>query len=240
MSTTARRIAIVGLMLGAALCVRLGIWQVQRLQERRAAKEAALAARAQPPLVLGESPADTTALYDRWVEAKGVYDRDHEIVIRGQALQGAPGLHIVTPLRMEGNDSAVLVLRGFVPSPDAARADLSGLDEPGIRRVRGLAAPLGTGYGQPLDHAGSTTWARLDLAALRARLPYPLLPIVIRQTPDSSLPHSPRRIAPAEPSEGPHLGYAIQWFLFAVMAAAFAVLVVGRTPKPPTPPLTER
>jgi cytochrome oxidase assembly protein ShyY1 len=28
--------------------------------------------------------------------------------------------------------------------------------------------------------------------------------------------------------EGPHLSYAIQWFLFAGLAAAFAVLVVGR------------
>jgi cytochrome oxidase assembly protein ShyY1 len=41
------------------------------------------------------------------------------------------------------------------------------------------------------------------------------------------------------PSEGPHLNYAIQWFLFAAMAAAFAVLVVGRTGGPSAPAVEE-
>ena len=240
MSPTARRIAIVGLMLIAAVFVRLGIWQVERLRERRAANVVSLAARAKPPVVLRATPRDTAALRERWVEATGVYDRGHEVVIRGQALQGAPGVHVVTPLRLEGEDTAVLVLRGFVPSADAVRADLSGLDEPNTQRVRGIATPIGNGAGQPIDHGGTTTWARLDLAALRTRVPYPLLPVLIRQTPDSLLPGSPRRLAPDEPSDGPHLNYAIQWFLFAAMAVAFAVLVVGRTQRAPGPPLKER
>ena len=49
------------------------------------------------------------------------------------------------------------------------------------------------------------------------------------QTPDSSLPSFPRRLEPPEIDEGPHLSYAIQWFLFAALAAGFAILVVGRT-----------
>ena len=106
---------------------------------------------------------------------------------------------------------------------------LDSLVEPGTVRVRGLATPIGSGGGQPLEHAGRTTWARLDLDALRERLPYPLLPVVVRQTPDSSLPRSPRRLPAPELDDGPHLNYAIQWFLFAGMAVAFAVLVVGRT-----------
>jgi cytochrome oxidase assembly protein ShyY1 len=95
--------------------------------------------------------------------------------------------------------------------------------------VRGLAAPIPRGGGQRLEHAGGTTWARLDLEPLRARIPYPLLPVVLRQAPDSSLPRFPRRLEPPALDDGPHLGYAIQWFLFGGMAAAFAVLVVGRT-----------
>lgn len=230
MSPVSRRIAIVGLMLLAAICVRLGFWQVERLSERRAANEAALAARDKPTIQLGAG-ADWTAeeLSERWVEAAGVYDREHEIVIRGQALQGAPGVHLVTPLRLAGSDSAVLVLRGFVPSPDAVRAETDSLIEPGIVTVRGLASPIGSGGGQRLDHDGLITWARLDLEAARRRVPYPLLPVVVRQTPDISLPRSPRRLPLPELGDGPHLNYAIQWFLFAAMAVAFAVLVVGRT-----------
>jgi len=217
-------------MLLAALCVRLGFWQVERLSERRAVNQAALAARAKPALDLGASVASTAEeLGDRWVEATGVYDREHDIVLRGEAFQGAPGVHIVTPLRLSGSRAAVLVLRGFVPAADAVRAKTDSLVEPGTVRVRGLAIPIPSGAGQPVELAGRTTWARLDLEALRARLPYPLLPVVVRQTPDSSLPRLPRRLPVPELNDGPHLNYAIQWFLFAGMAVAFAVLVVGRT-----------
>jgi surfeit locus 1 family protein len=80
-----------------------------------------------------------------------------------------------------------------------------------------------------VEHGGRTTWRRLEAGALRQRLPYPILPIYILQTPDSSLPRFPRRIDAPAVDEGPHLSYAIQWFLFAGLAAAFAVLVVGRT-----------
>lgn len=233
MSPTTRRIAIVGLMLIAALFVRLGFWQLERLGERRAANQAALAARAKPAVDLAGSASRTAEqLSDRWVEARGVYDREHEIVLRGQAFQGTPGVLLVTPLLLEGSDTAVLVLRGFVPAADAVRADIDSLVEPGTVGVRGLAAPIASGGGEPRESAGRTTWARLDLDALRARLPYPVLPVVVRQTPDSSLPRSPRRLPAPELSDGPHLNYAIQWFLFAGMAAAFAVLVVGRTKRP--------
>jgi surfeit locus 1 family protein len=229
-SPTSRRVAIVALMLIAAVCLRLGFWQVERRSERRAENEVALARRAKPALDLAGGAEQTAEeLSGRWVEARGVYDHRHEIVIRGQAFLGAPGVYLVTPLRLAASDSVVLVLRGFVPAHDAVRADTDSLVEPGTVRVRGLAIAIRSGGGQPLEHAGRTTWARLDLEALRERLPYPLLPVVVRQTPDSSLPRSPRRLPPPELGEGPHLNYAIQWFLFGGMAVAFAVLVVGRT-----------
>jgi surfeit locus 1 family protein len=233
MSPTTRRIAIAGLLLIAALFVRLGFWQVTRLSERRAANQAALAARAKPLLQLGaRGSGDAEDPTGRWVEAVGVYDHAHEVVLRGQSFEGSPGVQLVTPLRQAASDTAVLVLRGFLPAPDAVRVTTDSLVERGVVRVRGLAAPIGSGGGQPVDHADRTTWARLDLEALRKRLPYPLSPVVVRQTPDSSLPPSPRRLAPPQPSDGPHLNYAIQWFLFAAMAVAFAVLVVGRTKTP--------
>ena len=239
MSPLARRLTLLVLALVALLFVRLGLWQLGRLEERRTANRAAAAAREEPPRELGQG-ADWTAeeLSERWVEASGTYDHAREVVIRGQAFQGTPGVLVATPLRLATSDSAVLVLRGFVPSPDAVRADLSGLREPSTVRVRGLAMPIPSGGGQPLDHGGHATWARLDLAALRERLPYPLLPFVLRQTPDTALSSLPRRLPAPALSDGPHLSYAFQWFAFAAMTVAFAVLVVGRKRRdsPPVPP----
>jgi surfeit locus 1 family protein len=229
MSPLPRRLTLFGLLIIAAVFVRLGFWQLGRLEERGTASRAAAAARAEPARELGVG-ADWTAeeLTERWVEASGEFDHRHEIVVRGQAFQGTPGVLVVTPLRLAASDSAVLVLRGFVPAPDAVRADLDSLVEPGVVRVRGLAAPIGSGNGQPLEHDGRTTWARVDLAAVRDRLPYPVFPVLLRQTPDSGVPGLPRRLPPPELSDGPHLSYAVQWFAFAVMAVAFGVLVVGR------------
>jgi surfeit locus 1 family protein len=229
MSPLARRLTLLALALVAAVFVRLGFWQLSRLEDRQAANRAAAAARAEPPRQLGVGTDWTAAeLNERWVEATGEFDHAHEVVLRGQALQGTPGVLVVTPLRLATGDSAVLVLRGFVPSADAVRAEIDSLREPGRVRVRGLATSIASGGGQPVEHAGRTTWAHLDLDALRARLPYPVLPVLLRQAPDSGLPALPRRLPPPELSDGPHLSYAIQWFAFAVMAVAFGVLVVRK------------
>ena len=229
MSPTARRLVIGLALLAAAGFARLGVWQVGRLRDRRAANVVTLAARAAPPVTLAPRTADAESLAERRVVAQGRYDSADEIVIRGDALDGVPGVRIVTPLLLAHEGPAVLVERGFLPTPDAVTVDARGAEEPGEVTVRGIAFPVPAGGGAPIEHGGSTTWRRLDLPALSARLPYPLLPIYIRQTPDSALPRFPRRLEASPVDDGPHLSYAIQWFLFAGLAVAFGVLVVGRS-----------
>jgi surfeit locus 1 family protein len=221
MSPTPRRLTMALLLLAAAGFVRLGVWQLDRLHQRRAANTETMAARRAPPVTLAPGTTGAESLAERRVVAEGRYDQARDVIIRGEAYQGSPGVFVVTPLLLGAKGPAVLV-------PDAVTVNLEGLQEPGEVTVRGIARPMPSGSGAPIEHGGRTTWRRLDLAALRARLPYELLPIYIQQIPDSSLPRFPRRVAPAPIDEGPHLSYAIQWFLFAGMAGAFAVLVVGR------------
>lgn len=216
------------MLLASAGFVRLGFWQLSRLHQRRAANLVIVAARAAPPVTLAPDSRRTDTLLEHRVVARGRYDHDQDLVLRGAVLDGVPGVRIVTPLLLTDSGPAVLVDRGFMPAPDAVSVDLQGTQEPGDRTVRGIARPVGTAPGAPIEHGGRTTWRRLDLGALRERLPYSILPIYIDQSPDSSLPRFPRRLAPAPVDEGPHLSYAIQWFLFAGLGAAFAVLVVGR------------
>jgi len=227
MSPLARWVLFAGLLGFAIVTTRLGIWQLHRRAERLANNASILAQRTAPELDVRER--GTASLANRRVRATGVFDRAHELVLRTQALHELPGVVLVTPLRLaDAGDTAVLVERGFVPSPDAVTLppEVAQLDEPGSQIVRGVALPLTTAAdsGAPLLHNGMTTWKRLDLAALRARLPYPILDVVIRQTPDSSLPQMPRRREPATLDEGPHLSYAIQWFAFATIAVVFGVV----------------
>lgn len=223
MSLRARYLLFALALVLAAVFVRLGIWQLSRLHQRRSANAGALKGRAASPVDLNQgAPGTAPNLVNRWVVVRGVYDREHEVVLRGHVYQEAPGIEVVTPLRIEGRDDAILVNRGFVPSPDAVTAAIDELNEPGIVTVHGLALPIpaSSDSGAPLANDGKVTWRRLDLPALRARSPYPIESVYLLQNPDSALPHRPIR-QPAPPlDDGPHLSYAIQWFAFALIAVA--------------------
>jgi surfeit locus 1 family protein len=174
-------------------------------------------------------PADS--LDGRYVKAVGRYDRSGELLLRGQVFGGVPGVVLVTPLRLDGSsDTAVLVERGFVPSPDALSLPVdSGLEEPGRVEVLGVAyRTADSGGGEPLTRNGRLSLRRLDVHAARARLSYPVLDVVIRQAPDPTLPSFPRRRPVPPLDEGPHLMYAIQWFAFALTGLAFGAVYLRK------------
>jgi surfeit locus 1 family protein len=227
MSSRTRLILLVTLLLVAAACARLGIWQLGRLRERRAANAVAASAAAQPEIELGRGIA---AVAHRRVRAAGEYDHAHQLVLRGQAYREQPGVIVVTPLRMDGEEPAVLVVRGFIPAADAMTTDLDSLREPGRVEVRGTALPLSSRAdgGMPLERSGRTTWKGLDRDAIGALLPYPVLDVYVMQTPDSALPSYPRRLAAPALDDGPHLSYAIQWFAFGTIAVVGGVALLGR------------
>ena len=222
-----RLILVAGFLITALVCARLGIWQTHRLRERRAANATALMARNQPPVTLPDAGADRAL--NRRVRVQGRYDHTHDLVLRGREYRGVPGVEIVSPLLIVGrSDTAVLVNRGFVPSPDAFTVNTDSLREPGTVTVEGIALGIDSGGGAPVQHQGRVTWARLDRQALRSRLPYPIYQLYVLQSPDSGLPNFPRRLPPPALDDGPHLSYAIQWFAFAVIALIFAGVVATR------------
>jgi surfeit locus 1 family protein len=231
MLTRSRALPIIVGLLSAALFVRLGFWQLSRLHERRGRNAAAAEARKGSPVDLNTPgvPRDST-LADRPVAVRGEYDRSREIVLRNHVYRDTPGIWLVTPLRIAGSDSVVLVNRGFVPAPDAVTADLDSLDEPGEVTVRGLAVPvpLTSDSGKPNSRLGRVSWERLDLVALRRKLPYPILAVSILQTPDSALPGRPIRLEPLPLDDGPHLSYAIQWFSFATIGLVGGILLARK------------
>ena len=189
-----------------------------------------LASRELPPIDLDQGAPDSVA-DNRMVRASGSYDFNKEFVIRRQSMEGVPAVRVVTPLRPATGDTAVLVIRGIVPSPDANRVELDSLREPGPQRVQGIALAITTepGGGEPLETNGRITWGRLDLAAIRKALPYPVRGLAILQRPDSLLPAFPRRIEPSPLDDGPHLSYAVQWFGFALTALVGGVVVARRS-----------
>jgi surfeit locus 1 family protein len=226
MSSRPRPAVIICFGLAALVFARLGFWQMSRLREQRAANVVALEARSAPRIRLDSAAPITAELDGREVSATGHYDHEHDIVLRGKVYGGSPGVEVATPLVLQGGRVAVLVNRGFLPTPDAVTAQTDSVRELGRVRVEGTALSLPSGGGAPLDRSGHTTWARLDREALAARLPYEVAPVYIRQAPNSALPRFPRRLEPLPIDDGPHLNYAIQWFAFAGMAIVFGIVIL--------------
>src|SRR5438105_13614839 len=86
----------------AALCVRLGVWQLNRLRERRARNAAIMARLAAPPEPPQALRADTTALRYRRAHVAGRADYRREVVLAYRMRQGAPGVQVLTPLHVGG------------------------------------------------------------------------------------------------------------------------------------------
>ncbi|HLQ23282.1 MAG TPA: SURF1 family cytochrome oxidase biogenesis protein, partial [Gemmatimonadales bacterium] len=77
----------------AVLFVRFGIWQVHRLQQRRARNAVIAARRALPPILLGAAAGGLApdSVHDRRVVARGRYDYSAERLWTGRTYEGAPG-----------------------------------------------------------------------------------------------------------------------------------------------------
>lgn len=211
----------------AMVCVRLGFWQLSRLAERRASNAVAAAALSGPAVLLpGSIPREGVR-----VRGTGTFDLEHQFVIRGRAHDGAPGVEIATPFRIPGMDTAVMVIRGFVPSDNATSIDLKAVAESGPRTITGVAFAMSTDpdSGAPMVREGSATWRRLDLAAVRGRLPYPVHPLALWEEKEEGHQGLPIRLGAPALTEGPHLNYALQWFAFAVIFGGGGIVYSFRT-----------
>ena len=210
-----------------AVMIRLGIWQLDRLAQRRAFNARVAAQQARPPFELAGSAldADLAAMEYRAVTVTGSYDHSQEVALRNQVHDGQPGVRLLTPLLIAGTDRAVLVDRGWIPADQAAPEQRAQFAEPGTVVVRGVirasqSQPDFGGVADPPSAPGERllTWNMANVARITQQTTLPLLPVYVQQAPDPGWQRLPARGLPElDLSEGPHLGYAVQWFVFATV-----------------------
>lgn len=206
-------------VLSAAVFVRLGVWQLER-HEARKRFNADRAAR----LASAPAPFDSVRRQQEgWLRQSmvtGTPDYSSEFVVTGRSRNGSPGVHIVTPIRVDGNDTAVLVNRGWVYAPDAATVDLSDWRE---------SRTLFTGHTDTLPATETPPLLKgrgirsLTRAGVDTLLAYPFHSLYLIA--HDSAPDAPARLSQPALDGGPHLSYAIQWFCFAAIAIGGAVIV---------------
>jgi cytochrome oxidase assembly protein ShyY1 len=219
--------------------INLGFWQLRRLHERRTYNASVRENESQPAqpvedvLRAGDPVSVGHDLNFRRVSATGTYDLDNEIIVRARSLDETPGVWVLTPLRLaDGN--GVIVLRGFLPSQGTLERVPDDAEPPtGEVAITGLVQETQTrGAFGPTDPADGrlTTMARADVARIAKQMPYPILPAYVQlQTQQPPQPGPQPRVLP-EPvlDEGPHLSYAIQWFIFTTIAIVGYPLILRR------------
>jgi len=216
-------------IVAVVVTIRLGIWQLDRLEQRREFNSRVNAQISQPVLELDALHVgdDIENMEYREVIVNGVYDHTQEIAIRNQHWQNQWGFHLVTPLIISGTDVAVLVDRGWIPADAADPSTWALYAEPGIVEIRGVirASKVKADFGGRSDPTQDSSdeqiaiWNFVNIDGISQQTTHKLLPGYIQQAPESSRVSLPYRTQPTlDLSEGPHQGYAIQWFTFAAIA----------------------
>jgi surfeit locus 1 family protein len=224
---------IVLALIAAAFCTRLGFWQLSRLHERRARNELTASRVTQPPVPPTGLPRDVALARLRRVTLAGRYDYAHEVVLTNRSRRGSPGVYIVTPLRPAGADTAVLVTRGWVYSPDGSTVDLARWREGDTAVVTGIvesfpSAAQRRGGAEVPNRPSALRWLDRDLMTRRAG--YPLAPyhvVALGRDSTADADSTPVRLTTPALDEGPHLSYAVQWFSFALIALVGAGVFVA-------------
>ena len=223
----------------AAIFISFGLWQLRRLDARQAQNTLLASRRFAPEVELDALPSDTALARFRRVRLRGTLDYDNEIVHTLRGRGGSPGVNILTPLRRGGNDTAVLVNRGWVYAPDGMTVDTRPWRESDSLDAAGFVEAFPTsGPFAPPNPERPRAFRRLDRTALSKLMPYPIANyyVVLSDSVSPTAPalgmapasNIPPRVQPAALDEGPHRNYAVQWFSFAAISIIGLVILLRR------------
>ncbi|MFB7890915.1 SURF1 family protein [Microbacterium sp. NPDC056044] len=219
----------------AIACAFLSNWQFTRNQERSGQLALVDANYDATPVPLADLiPADGTfSPEDEWhpVVLTGTYLADEQLLVRNRPHGGTSAFEVLVPFRLD-DGRVLLVDRGWVapgrdqPDPDAIPAPPSG-EATVIVRLRpgeplpssGRSAPEGQvptiNLGLVADSVPAATGDALEQSAYG-----------VMMSEDPAPEAAPAGLEPPSDDPGPHLSYAIQWILFAVMGFVFIGYVI--------------
>jgi len=204
----------------AIVCCALGTWQLNRRAEALAEVARIDANYDADPQPVAEALPDPAGfdIDQRWqvVALTGEFLADEEVVVRNRPFEGSSGFEVITPFRLD-DGTVFMVDRGWIaqnsqgrPSeaapPPSGRVEVTARLKAGEDRIAGR-----TSTGVEL--------ATIDLDELAERVEAPTYTgaygVLVQSGADVDEPP----LAAARPirDEGPHLSYALQWYVFALL-----------------------
>ncbi len=226
---------------GVLVLIRLGLWQLDRLQWRRNFNTHYLQQLTLPALNINKNSENPVLLESEYRQANAIgrYDFGGEVYLQNQAYQNRPGYRVLTPFLLDESGKIVYVERGWVSMDDIDSMNVINQSARDDRQISGVIrlSQQKNSYGVDPDadkKEASRFWLIVNLQKLQERESREVLPIYIQMTDQvkNGLPIPvPNEI---EISEGPHMGYAIQWFFFAALLAGGYPFFIKKMLQKPT------
>lgn len=210
--------------------ISLGQWQYHKAEQKQALQDLRDSYAVETPVPMPPSVDEPEIWKYRHVVVRGEYVPRYQILLDNQVQNERVGYHVITPLKIEGSDRYVLINRGWIAA-EANHSDLPAVSTPqGSQQVVGQVwVPAKNYYSletpeQKNDTQWQPLWQNLDMQRYASIVPFAVSPLVIRLDSDSQAGGFSRDWpAPAERITT-HIGYAYQWYGFAV--AAFIIYLV--------------
>jgi surfeit locus 1 family protein len=236
-----RTVVVAAAVVGALVTARLGVWQLDRAQQKISRQRSLDERAVLPPLPSADlartdgQVADQvfrrTVLQGRWLAERTIY-------LDNRQMNGRPGFFVMTPLLLTDGD-AVLVQRGWLPRDFIDRNRLAPVATPsGVVQVPGRVSPPPSKLFAFGGADTGTIRQNLDVPAFGREIRIALRPVSLLQTaPEQAVPPADTAAMPAAAAAsdsllrqwaaptvdvGKHHGYAFQWF-------ALCALITGLT-----------
>lgn len=214
-------------LLFVPLFVALGLWQLDRAEQKRELfREHSQRTELSPLTALPRDADAAAALRYRRVALAGSTPAATRILLDNRIVDAVAGYHLLTTFRHGA--TLLLVNHGWVAAPPR-RDTLPALQPAALDLAAGmLGPPPASGIRLGSEAAGAEQIGpdfrvqRLDMAVLSDALGEPLFPLVLYLEGGSATALRRDWPRPGDESDK-HVAYAVQWFCFALIAAGLYV-----------------
>ncbi len=201
--------------------LNLGFWQVRRSHEKEQILQSLNHKLKSSPVLLQNLPKTAKARQYQPVVFEGKFENSRQFLLDNRTHKGKAGYQVITAVKVFGLKETVLVNRGWIPI-QGRRSQLPKLPEVfGLQKIHGIIRmPLAKGLVLKAETISSDKWPiriqQLDFPLMAKLLNQPVYPFVVLL--DKNAPHGFVRdwkFINMKPQK--HIGYAVQWFGFAVV-----------------------
>ena len=209
-----------------AFLTSLGFWQLDRANEKRAIE--ASIQKANTGIV--ELIADENRLLEKeyyQVRLKGQYQSNKQFIYDNQIVDQVSGYYVLTPFKLESQPSTIIINRGFIPwngdrekladvSIKKTKSEIKVQISKPIKRIELKSSEIGNNFPvliQAVDLVKMSELAGIDFSSMVGLL-------------DASMDDGfVRKWEPYTGSIEKHIGYAVQWFLMAIVLGIIGIRI---------------